>query len=467
MKRRVFCATIKRERPRPTAVALLSVALVTHSGLVCLTSHWRVQQDKVLFRFNDGPVLPIHQQHTSTTTDDAYAMRSIFARRLETRRDHEGLDHVSENDSLEIQTIQLPNWMNEYFAWHNETLHSLHQNHSSWTEYRYLVVRCLKMDHKCGGASDRLQHVPTFALRLASQYERLLFIEWEKPAPLPEFLEPVSLDWRIPFWLRTSTSGDELNFNDTFQFQRSPTIVSDKHLHRLKRNQDACLIDMRYQTSNHGREYYNSFLQHGEPNFDEIYSAVWACFFRPSAGVQNLIDESAASLGLDLQHSNYVALHARTLYWKDKSHQQDRVHNAVNCAVSKMMESSQRTQIYIASDSPIVAETAIQYGTHQYHLQIVSNNRSSSTPPLHLDRGSNFLSPKDEDSNWMVYDAQLYFSVFVDLYLLSRAQCVGYNIGGYGHWASLISPNRSCQSINYNTMQCDGHSTDSFVSSQS
>lgn len=95
---------------------------------------------------------------------------------------------------------EFPDWMNDYFAWHREARAKLTED--NWQSYRYLVLRCLGTDERCGGASDRLQSF-LLGILFASLGERILLIHWERPAALEEFLVPpqVGLDWRMPAWL--------------------------------------------------------------------------------------------------------------------------------------------------------------------------------------------------------------------------------------------------------------------------
>ena len=48
----------------------------------------------------------------------------------------------------------LPQWMKQYFNWHNEQLLLL--NETNWRDFKYYISRCLATDSPCGGASDRL-----------------------------------------------------------------------------------------------------------------------------------------------------------------------------------------------------------------------------------------------------------------------------------------------------------------------
>jgi hypothetical protein len=94
----------------------------------------------------------------------------------------------------------LPPWFKKYVISHREQRLALNEN--NWKNQRFLIMRCLDVDIACGGASDRLQSVPAM-LMLANMTGRMLFIKWNRPVPLQEFLVPPegSLDWTIPDWL--------------------------------------------------------------------------------------------------------------------------------------------------------------------------------------------------------------------------------------------------------------------------
>jgi hypothetical protein len=379
------------------------------------------------------------------------------AGRLETKRDDDGLVLW---ESPPLASI-LPDWMKDYFAWHKESLKTLNDDHSKWTSYKYLVVRCLTIDHKCGGASDRLQSIP-LALLLASQYHRLLFIEWERPAALTEFLQPTALDWRLPTWFHKGSNStvNRLGLEHPYlHFQRSPTVVSDKHFSRLNRYSHLTVMDMRYQTHDHGRTYYNAHSQHlNEADFDKVYAAAWTCLFQPSRPVQALIEDTMTELGLN--DGNFVSLHVRSMYYKDQSQKWSSIENAVNCAaqLGTKADENRLPSIYVASDSLVATQTAVEYGTSALGRRVVACAKNSSDVPLHLDRGSNFLSSSTDEANWMDFPGTAYYAVFVDLYLLSRARCVAYGVGSYGSWASLIGSsnnnNHSVCSINHRNTQC-------------
>lgn len=451
-----FPDTVKRRRRTEKLVAFLMLC-----GLPCILFFAALEAVESFPGQEDGcsssnsssnslaTVLLRHQQRKLQTLSTNLEIEPFQSSHGSLRTSDSGNIHETKSQ----HERNLPDWMTEYLVWHNETMKKLNEDHSQWKDYRYLVMRCLKGDHKCGGASDRLQSTP-FALKLAARYQRLLFIEWEKPAPLTEFLVPVQINWIIPDWFyKTSSVHDTKHDGSPYMFfQRSPAILSDKHLHRLEEHKETIMFDMRYQTTDHGRGYYDDHLAENEPGFDQVYSQVWSSLFRPAPSVQKLIDESKVALGLE--SNSYNSLHMRSIYYKDKSHKQSRVEHAVYCAIQHLVPmavySDMSTPLFVASDSPNVTQTAERFGTERLGRRVVA---SSSSHPLHLDRGSNFLA-SSEETDWMEHPVSSYYDIFVDLYLLSGGQCVAYNnVGGYGRWASRIA-NHSC-AIDLMKVRCD------------
>ena len=47
----------------------------------------------------------------------------------------------------------LPQWMEDYFSWHNNETSSL--TRENWNQKNFLVLRCLDTDGPCGGLADR------------------------------------------------------------------------------------------------------------------------------------------------------------------------------------------------------------------------------------------------------------------------------------------------------------------------
>jgi hypothetical protein len=416
---------------------------------------------------------------------------------LSTKRDSVDLVTVKSNTNYTTTTIPtatdasnnlwennpaLPVWMKEYFDWHHEQLS--HLNETNWKSQRYLVMRCLKEDLKCGGAADRLSLVPV-AVLLAKQSARILFIKWERPCALTEFLIPPAggLDWRIPAWL-----------DQRFDFAKRPYIMTLHHAHEQLSGTgtapDKMLADMLCQINDAGAAYYQNHTSAMLSSFDvggnndtnnlvaleDVFRHVWHVMFQPSIAVAALIHQHFKQTGLI--PGAYTAVHIRSQYLRDKSGKKHNRHfrNAVNCA----SELAPGLPILISSDSESVAEYARQYGQQAAAavalkqkekgataVAVVARPPSNSTP-LHLDRGRDYLAAEvtlasiEEEGQRRPSD---YYDVFVDLYLLANSRCIALHTGGFGRWARLVSDTAVKCWINHGTKKCQWTTTTNNKSS--
>jgi hypothetical protein len=386
-------------------------------------------------------------------------------------------------DNLWENNPALPVWMKEYFEWHHEQVSQL--NETNWKSQRYLVLRCLQQDRKCGGAADRLRVVPV-ALLVAHQFNRILLIHWERPCPLREFLVPPitgGLDWRIPAWLQ-----------ERLKFRKRPLILTlNPHATELlAQSPDLVLADMLLQINDHGASYYfqhtsyHAILnitndnEHSDTRqksstpaststnsfaLEDIYLHVWDILFQPSPAVAALIQKQMQEL--QLTDNNYAAVHIRSQYLRDKSSiakHAPHFRNAVHCASQLLPGAS----IFIAADAAAVTEYAVNYGREKAAASaakvkgataiavVARPTISNSTNPLHLDRGSDYLATGAQIiEQEAVRRPSDYYDIFVDLYLLARSKCIALHTGGYGHWARLMSHTGAGQCwINHGTHRC-------------
>jgi hypothetical protein len=351
----------------------------------------------------------------------------------------------------------VPQWMKDYVQWHYQVRSQL--NESNWDQHRYLVLRCLETDHVCGGASDRLQSIPTL-LRLASMSNRLFFIHWNRPAALEHFLVPPTmtsenssvvyygLDWRVPSFLLE----ERANNQTLLDLPNRKVLAMHPERALFNRLANYRVVGARLQEGDGNAQLYDSFVVPGiEPDFDTVYHDTWRLMFTPSAPVEALIEETMAQL--DLQPNNYTAVHVRSLYVRDHSNNEFITQNAVNCATNLRPDDS---PIYVASDSPTVVAKAVEYGqsvplSSQQHRRRRVVGRLNGTTPLHIDRGADFRS---KSTDWQNRPPSDFYDVFVDLYLLGLSSCVARNVGGYGKWGRRLSFNHSC-TVEYHRTVCD------------
>jgi hypothetical protein len=332
---------------------------------------------------------------------------------------------------LTQNSTSLPAWFKEYSISHREQRAAL--NETNWKNQRFLIMRCLDFDEKCGGASDRLQGIPSM-LMLANQTGRLFFIKWSRPAPLQEFLLPPTggLDWTIPHWL-----------DSKLDFRKLPTGRNMK-----KAESSEHILTFRLQNTGIQKGIYNLHKSANELEYDRVLRDIWDTLFTPSPPVAALIRQNMKDL--NLVPGAYVAAHVRALYLSDASNNTRLIRNGINCA-TKLKPG---LPVYFASDSSKATRAALEYGRSKQKANVTATAtvvaRIADTEPLHIDRGMNFLHNSNE---WQNVSAAAFYDTFVDLYLLAGSQCLSYGVGGYGLWGSLLSHNSSCRN-SHKKVQC-------------
>jgi hypothetical protein len=333
--------------------------------------------------------------------------------------EHDNPQRVSEPKTEDSRSKQdsIPQWMEDYFEWHSETLSTL--NESNYQDQKYLLLRCLNIDNKCGGASDRLQTIPAMILA-AYRMQRLLFIKWERPYPLEEYLVPSDLNWTLPTWL-----------DQTFTYQHRLEIVTEVHLRHAEQSSKQ-LIQARFQAADYGATYYNTYRPDG-PLFDEVFHDCWERLFEPSPAVASLVVESMSKLGLT--PGKYSAVHIRSKYLTEKVESHSLIQNAVNCG----SQLSHGKPSYIAADDNRAIDYAMAYGSSKGGVVV---GRTDKYPKLHLDRGVDFLANSPTEPN--SFPPSAYYQAFVDFYILSFSSCLSLHKGGFGRWAQLMMKNSSC-----------------------
>jgi hypothetical protein len=331
----------------------------------------------------------------------------------------------------------LPPWMKDYFEWHQEQRKLITEE--NWDTFKYFVQRCLVIDKQCGGTSDRLQSIPA-KLRLAAKYKRILLIIWERPVKLEEFLVPptTGLDWTAPDWLRANLQ----------PYFKQLAVLSDAREWVIQKvfNSSEVMVDtMSAFGSDSGASWYNKQItDKEEADFDSVHHELWDVLFQPSPPVQALIDRQMEEL--KLEPMQYHALHIRAQYLSNEAGTPGLVENATNCAISSF--GSPTLPLYVATDSKEATRKAIAYASN-YTRQAVA--RFSDTAPLHMDRGADFMRYAKDLRD----QPELYYDIFVDVYILSQARCITYGRGGYGRWASLLSSNSSCSMRYFQTRNRD------------
>lgn len=396
-------------------------SLISPNPICAALMHWKPPLSVECDKIDPSQVVPPIVQAPAAEEKPGGAV--VESGPLET----EALVETEANSVNRKPIPEFPRWLNDYFAWHREELEKL--NESNWHKYRYLVLRCLATDEKCGGASDRLQSF-LLGLLFGSLSERLVFIHWERPAPLEEFLVPTpgGIDWRLPQWL-----------DEKFDYDKARMLVTTA-FKPVTRN--TLLVTMRHQQF--WPEFYDDRKQDDERSYEEIFHDVWRRTFEPSLPVEAMTEKAMREM--DIEPDKYVAVHVRAKYFRDKTGDAELIQNAINCA-SRLRPG---WPIYFASDSSRAMKIAVEYGK-SVGGKVVA--RSNPREPLHLDRGEEFLNHRKRFTGYSDVSASQYYDVFVDLYLLANSQCVAMGYGGYGRLGSMLSFNRTC-SVDYLADEC-------------
>jgi hypothetical protein len=340
----------------------------------------------------------------------------------------------------------IPPWMKRYFAWHRSERSKL--TRENWESKRYLVLRCLRADSMCGGASDRLSALP-YIIMLASQTNRLLFIHWSRPAPLEEFLVPPlgGFNWTPPDAVEFALRGVGGRINDK---RVNATYIVSEPMNAYWAATSRTVVEARTKgvASTFGDSliavYDASRDSPSDASFEQVFSDVWRVMFEPAPPVAAKIQQTLQEHGLKAH--GYVSAHIRAQHLRNTTGDTAAIKNALHCAVYLQPD----VPVYLASDSPEVARFGMNYGRHVLNRSVAAGVRDE--PSLHLDRGLNFYM---ESSDWARYPASAYYDTFVDLYILSYGICTTSGMGGYGHWATMLSRNPTC-SIKHNQRSCPG-----------
>ena len=356
-------------------------------------------------------------------------------------------------DFLYRQSSKLPNWMKEYFDWHNAQVSKI--NSCNYQDYRYMVLRCSNEERKCGGLSDRIKSVPFF-IALAAKSKRIFMIRWQRPTKLEEFLLPNEIDWSFPDWMYNETG-----FQKQREFHRSGRMI---HKH-VDHNTTTLFLEGKIQSFQGGsnqyyeldseldekKEYNATYVNvtgdwSGWEDYQVIFHDLWQALFEPAPPIAQRIKDRMASAGLVTDE--FAASHYRAFYAKEtnkaaveEEELERKAENALNCASQGLPGHP----IYFASDSQFAVQFARNMTATHPERKIVTFD--SDEEALHLDKMELWTSGKISD----------FYPTFVDLLIMSKAKCMARGIGGFGMFASLISSDPYCEIAHAgrHSKQCD------------
>lgn len=336
--------------------------------------------------------------------------------------------------------LSLPKWMTDYFQWHTDQLNSLKSDEkSSWIQHRLLILRCMD-DDRCGGTSDRIKSLPVF-LALAAKSKRLLFLKWNRPFPLEQFLIPRQYwNWSVP-----SSLSRLLDNNAKSPLYNQTTILSkkSKQLSNAVLNEQKWLVQGNLQFS--GAELYNELAVEldpiqKQPDYVSLYHSFFHTTFAPVPAVETRVKQIFQEQRL--APNKFVVAHIRAKYFGEPFREtgnltalQEIVDNAICIAASKQVEKNK--VVYLATDAQVALDAATQSKYNQTvrivsRLGITAERDSVPEDPPHL----NFAQRDDPSA---------FYSIFVDLMVMSQSECVVFGAGGFGRFGSLLSFNASCR----------------------
>ena len=401
--------------------------------------------------------------------------------------------------SLKLQ----PQWIQEYFRWHKQMRSKFpgKELFGDNAEAPQLLIRTCSASEPCGGLHDRLGKL-VWDLYLANKTERVLLINWCKPAPLEKFLVPNEIDWSIPddvdrffdgpgqcsgrvnaitdffknfrstrprpsFWekdldasLERATTGHFANI----KILKSRLLGDETRLReRLKKEGETDMIEWAASTADES----NSVPDKDVNKFGQLF---WL-FFKPSVGLQRELNNVFNEL--ELSPNLYVAAHCRVrhpkavpvgglleakgpgggpdkvgLLWKGESRRFaiQMATRALKCA-GTALEQQPEQPIYFYSDS----EDLVNYVAHQLPDKPVFDTNSSMIESSLVDAAVEevvrehrvlarpIISETLHIDRQLDHPAEEYYASFVDLLVASRARCVAAGVGNYALFAAQLS----------------------------
>jgi hypothetical protein len=298
-------------------------------------------------------------------------------------------------------------------------MQELKTNISSWESKTFLIMECYAyfspkqnktvFSKPCGGLSDRLTPLPLLVW-IAHRTRRILFIYWNRPMGLEEFLEPASvLDWRMPRELVPHLVGGG----------GGGTLIKNERNAYAMAMTGPRVVRSRLQMP--GEE---TFRKKTKLSYEDVFPDLWTALFRPVPRLQTKIDAQLAAHGLT--PDQYAATHIRARHNKHFSSAE--VIQATNRALRCTSQLFPGAPILVASDLSDVYEVArnvsLEYLNYSFRVETLDENSF-----IHL----------DWDPQWETRTADDYDGVFQDLYLLGSAKCVSHGVGGYGKFGMRMT----------------------------
>jgi len=411
---------------------------------------------------------------SAKTSDHAHA-------RGEDAPNHTSHPPFSITSPIAANSTTIPTWMSDYFQWHAQQLNELNDPHVDWDAHRFLIMRCATQD-RCGGTSDRLKSLPLFLL-MGAISNRILFIRWQRPFPLENFLLPTAtFNWTVPNNLQVLLDGSEpqvdgaqgdvaTSTHSSTPPQRSRSYdngIKVKNLLKDNRDGSIWLVEGNVQSGGAAefRQQIDLQTKHGilkdQPKADDnylgFYHDMFHTVFHPSSHIEQMV--VAYMTQLKLTPNEYTVAHYRSTYpgepyreTKNVTILRDTMWNAINCG----LQLNPGYPVYAAADTVLALQMAETYNyTEQRHAQRQSSNNAEVRVVSHLhatqylDSSKVTVLPREDPLHLNFAkpnDASGFYSIFLDIYVMANSRCVTFGAGGFGRFGSLLSFNASCRSV--------------------
>jgi hypothetical protein len=361
----------------------------------------------------------------------------------------------------------LPAWVTNYFEWHGQMRQQFpDQELFEHDDAPKILLKYCKWKDRviCGGLYDRMGTIPK-VLYVANRTNRVLLIKWYVPMKVETFLLPVAINWTSPHHDRLRSRNF---FRNNLQKPKSAKHFIQWALDKPAVDEHLLVVHREANSLNLKKE----LLALNETDTIEkttTFGKLWRALFRPSPLVQDEIDATMESLGLE--PGKYSATHCRVrhpgrfaeivsgkngseadvtgLPWHGPNKEMALASAVRALQCTQWLSNSTEEPVYFYSDSEDLV----------HHLLVEQNQSKTETTTLlaknnetKLDRKrrsvlkSTILAARDV-SRWPTahldrqvgLPAEAYVSTFVDLYIAASARCISFGVGNFGYLAAKIS----------------------------
>ena len=303
---------------------------------------------------------------------------------------------------------------------------------------------------------------------LAHKTGRKLLIKHTKPYPFEKFLVPPEggLDWRLPDEFLDEEW--EVYQNRSFlEYKRDRRIFLHEQIHKPEHN------DTRFIFSNANLvKTWGVFESNTNMRIEDVWPSIFRRMFQPAKELGEIIDSIAKENGLI--PGEYGGAHIRARYplpkgsdgniqmKKESQHpgvnMEDNVtrafvqkmgDNAARCVVKAMPETK---HIYFASDTSEVLDYLLNDSPAWARNRDNRGNTTDAVATNHTKLPhivvrpdykvhSQHLEVRNIVGSEVAAAPKDFYQIFVDLWILSHTKCISQGVGGFAHFASMLSGN--------------------------